>query len=291
MSQTFYFSIILRVEESTDYKETADALRAEFERIGTNNYVYQLEKGESGNYHWQCFVHVKDKVRDRTLWKRLSKDMPHKHSTKQPWGVKPCSDAGKEALRTYCMKSDHTKVWGPVGKKKLYTGADLVCMEQPWRWQSEILSLIRQEPDNRSVLWIYNESGNVGKSILMKYCKFNNLACRIPLGNAQQIKTSVIQKGVHTCYMLDMPRVRGKDEKIAELFSAIEEIKNGWVESCMYGKNQELMMMSPHVIVFSNQIPDLRLASADRWQVYEVEHKQNPLRRMSNSELFELNQN
>lgn len=91
------------------------------------------------------------------------------------------------------------------------------------------------------------------------------------MGTATQIKSSIITKGAHRAYMLDLPRVRGKDESLQNIFSAIEEIKCGWVETAMYGKWEELMMLPPHVFVFSNEQPRLSLCSADRWSIYQVD--------------------
>lgn len=167
------------------------------------------------------------------------------------------------------MKAD-TRVIGPFGLRPIYLGQDLVCLNNPYPWQQSILHAMQQPPDDRTIMWIYNARGNVGKTKLMKFCKWNGLAVRIPLGTATQIKSSVISKGVHRCYMLDLPRVRGKDERIQEVFSAIEEIKNGWVESAMYGKNEELMMLPPHVYVFSNEPPNMSFASLDRWRIRTI---------------------
>ena len=94
---------------------------------------------------------------------------------------------------------------------------------------------------------------------------------RVGLGSATQIKTSIIEKGAHRAYMVDLPRVRGSDERQQELFSALEEIKNGWVESPMYGKSAELLMEPPHIHIFSNELPNLTYASMDRWKIWMIE--------------------
>ena len=70
--------------------------------------------------------------------------------------------------------------------------------------------------------------------------------------------------------MVDLPRVRGTDERQQELFSALEEIKNGWIESPMYGKAAELLMEPPHIWIFSNELPNTSFMSQDRWKIYKV---------------------
>ena len=93
---------------------------------------------------------------------------------------------------------------------------------------------------------------------------------RVGLGSATQIKTAVIEKGAHTIWMVNLPRVRGGDERQQELFSALEEIKDGWVESPMYGKAAELLMEPPHIWIFSNELPNINCCSLDRWRVWHL---------------------
>lgn len=272
-TQVYYFSVIARCD---DAKFDHTLISGVFDRLDCNNYVFQMECGASGNYHYQCYIHTKQRYRPETLRRMLLLEGV------KSWGTKPCSTAGRVALQTYCMKTD-TRILGPWGLKTIYTGADLAVMKNPYVWQSEIIAMIQCTPDDRTIVWIQNAAGNVGKSKLMKFCKYKGLSVRIPLGTATQIKSSVIEKGPQTCYMLDLPRVRGREERMTEIFSAIEEIKNGWIESAMYGKTAELMMMPPHVIVFSNDAPNLNLASADRWVVYNINSTGEKLSQMSQS--------
>lgn len=181
-------------------------------------------------------------------------------------------------LAFYCMK-DLTREGGPwtdptytPKRISLYNFEDLECMAVPRPFQSTILDMVAQPPDDRTIHWIYEETGNVGKSKFLKYLRSRpefDMA-RIPMGTATQIKTSTIAKGPHKIYCVDLPRVRGSLETQHDLFSALEEVKNGWVESAMYGKNQELIMLPPHVFIFSNDLPKLSLTSADRWRIWTI---------------------
>ena len=184
--------------------------------------------------------------------------------------VKVASDAGKEKLKMYCMKDD-TRIAGPWADRPIYMGKDLACMKLPYEWQKDMQEIIESDPDDRTVYWIDDGTGSVGKS---KFCKYNRLkkkCVRIPLGNATQLKTNVIANGPSRCYVVDLPRTIGSTEKMQDLISAIEEVKNGWVVSAMHGKCHELLMEPPHVIVFSNMPPPFSLMSADRWKVYKID--------------------
>lgn len=251
-----------------DGKEELDSERLEqgLRHCDCTRFCFQLERGDDeGKLHWQCRVQLSVRKRTTTLARALATalDLPVGLFT-----VRPEHDAAASAL--YCMKED-TRVAGPWADRPIYMGRDLTCMRDPLPWQREVIRMIKAEPDDRSIIWIYNASGNVGKSKLCKWLRWGELATRIGLGTATQIKTSAIEKGAHRCYIVDLPRVRGSDETQAALFSALEDIKNGWVESSMYGKSAELLMEPPHVVVFSNDMPKLSYASLDRWKVFTID--------------------
>jgi hypothetical protein len=182
-------------------------------------------------------------------------------------------------LSFYVMKDD-TRIDGPwydpsynPKKRVIYEARDLECMKYPRMFQSEIMRICAGQPNDRDMNWVVNFSGSGGKSKLMKFMRMTLTwdMARVPMGSATQIKTSVIEKGAHKIYMVDLPRVRGSDERQQELFSALEEIKNGWVESPMYGKNAELLMEPPHIWIFSNELPNLSCASMDRWRIWKLD--------------------
>ena len=276
MSQCWRFSVLCRVCDTTDIhlfiKETLDT-------FGAKDYIFQLEQGDLGGYHYQIWLKQIDKIRMKTLCKKYLScppPNPRPSSSEANWDVRPMSSAGEAALKNYCMK-ERTRIIGPWGKRPIYTGQDLQMMSTPFPWQQSVLDLVASTPDDRTIYWICNEAGNVGKSKLCKFLCWTKKATLVPLGTATQIKTSVIVKGTHKCYLLDLPRVRGKDERLQELFSAIEEIKNGYVMSAMYGKCQEMFMSPPHVICFSNEMPKMSLCSADRWKVARLSSRDDPL--------------
>ncbi len=235
-----------------------------FEKVA-KKFIYQWERGSTGYVHCQAYVNLRTKsyYTGKPLGKLLSGlGMP---------GVqcRPSSEAGIIALQAYAMKED-TRIAGPWADHPIYRGQDLICMDTPYPWQKEILSIVASPPNDRKILWINDAGGNVGKSKLLKYLCYKKLAKRVPLGNATQLKTNVIVQGPARCYCVDMPRTTGTTEKMHDLISALEEIKNGWVSSAMYGKHQEMFMSPPHVIIFSNMPPPMELMSADRWEVYKV---------------------
>lgn len=232
-------------------------------------FVYQWERGHiAGKEHLQGYLNLKERS----------------YHTGKPLGAllnslglngaecKPASKEGIAALQAYVMKDD-TRIAGPWGDRPVYLGQDLTMLNSPYPWQATVISMIKKPPDDRTIVWINDTGGNVGKSKLLKKLCYEKLAKRIPLGNATQLKTNVVVQGPSRVYCVDLPRTVGSTEKMHDLISAIEEIKGGWVSSAMYGKHQELFMQPPHVLVFSNMPPPREMMSRDRWKTYKVDSK------------------
>lgn len=242
-----------------------------------DQWCFQLEKGtKEGKEHYQCRGIINPAQKTETLLTVIeARGYDRRDITFLPESNNSLAQGG---LSFYVMKDD-TRVEGPwydptynPRKRVTYEGRDLECMKTPREFQTWIMAQCATVPDDRTMYWIFNQSGCGGKSKLMKYMRMNpewDMA-RVPMGSATQIKTSVIEKGPHSIYMVDLPRVRGSDERQQELFSALEEIKNGWVESPMYGKNAELLMEPPHIFIFSNELPNLSFASMDRWRIFNL---------------------
>jgi len=254
-----------------DWREVA-AIMAEF----TSQWVFQLERGHHAEkFHFQGRMILPEGQMTETMLHIFEcRGFDRRDVTFNPESNKSIEQGG---LAFYVMKDD-TRYFGPwhdpsykPRKRITYEGRDLKCMENPRPFQKFIMDKISEEPNDRDMYWWYNRSGCAGKSKLMKYLRFTrDDFARVPMGSAIQIKTSCIEKGPHTTYMVDLPRVRGSDERQQELFSALEEVKNGWIESPMYGKAQELIMEPPHIHIFSNDLPNLAFASMDRWIVYMI---------------------
>lgn len=240
-------------------------------------WCFQLEKGhKNGKLHYQIRIIFTDALKQETLLTILeARFYDRRDITVNAESNNSITQGG---LAFYVMKDD-TRQQGPwhdpsyrIRKYVPYRMLDLQIMQTPLPFQQTIIDACALTPDDRTIHWVANFEGCAGKSKLMKYMRMmpEYDMARVPMGSATQIKTSVIEKGVHTIYMVDLPRVRGSDERQQELFSALEEIKNGWVESPMYGKAAELIMEPPHIWIFSNELPNLANASPDRWRVYTI---------------------
>lgn len=260
----FSFTFAQGQMELEAFKKHHVPMKKDFSRRA-KKFVFQLEQGEQqGGYHYQGHLNMKQKIRALTLARKLGS------------GVCPgiqvqlSSAPGKEALQDYCMKED-TRIAGPWADRPIYRGQDIaVVSDSPRPWQQDILDMIAAEPDDRSIICIIDPVGNKGKSKLVKYLVYNKKAKSMGMGNANQIKTNVCNQGASTCYLLDIPRTTGDNEPWRAMVSAIEAVKNGMVQSTMYGNDNMLTMMPPHVIIFTNSQPHLGRMSMDRWKLKTI---------------------
>lgn len=138
-----------------------------------------------------------------------------------------------------------------------------------WKpWQQSVLDILAEDPDARSIHWIHEPRGNVGKSFLARY-----LACRagtiISSGKAADIFNQVntaIDKGFPPRIIIcDVPRVCAKYVS----YQALEGLKNGLIYSGKY-EGGVCIFHQPHVICFANSRPDLDSMSRDRWKIHKI---------------------
>lgn len=140
-----------------------------------------------------------------------------------------------------------------------------------WReWQQRVLEFLDMEPDSRTIFWITDEKGNSGKSYLTKYLAMTREGVILASGKRDnifnQINRSITERNVvPQIILVDVPRCNYRYVS----YSAIEEIKNGLIYSGKYEGGQ-CIFDHPHVIVFSNEDPDLEMMSQDRWFIYGI---------------------
>lgn len=256
-----------------------------------DSYVFQLERGEKeGRDHYQGYIRCKIRTRHQTLLNKF-KDIfglipditiDERDSLLRNLSLSRMCGTREEAI-SYCTKSDTAIPDTIIRSKDLeqYNGEEIGFLSDPslrYPWQNEIMEHIftrdeesLQIPDDRTIMWITDTKGNSGKSKFIKYlCFTNNDIVKISFGTAGQLRSSIISIGPRKVYIVDMPRTLGDDDSVPSLLSAIEDIKNGYVVSSMYGKHQQLMMDPPHVIIFSNIVCPIGMMSEDRWRNYQI---------------------
>lgn len=251
------------VEHTDDNKDRLCKMLHQYAK----HWIFQAEYTE-GNPHYQGYVNLKEKDRSSTLGIKLNEEFR---------GIQflPASNDGKEKLKQYCLK-DHTRVAGPWSDTPIYLGEDLPS--ELSGWQKQLFDMLQQKPDRRSVLWIYEQDGKTGKSEFAKYMSFKHNAVFMSYGNSKDLLNIVFKMKNRKLYIFDLPRTKPVDISGSDLYSTIESIKDGMFINTKY-ETGICMMSSPHVVVFSNYLPDRKKLSFDRWKIYTI--KNNTLEKSS----------
>ena len=138
-------------------------------------------------------------------------------------------------------------------------------------WQKSIAQKLFEQND-REILWVYDKSGNNGKTILGKYLIDNNVF--YTRGGKVNDLTYRYQ-GEHTI-VLDL--VRSQEEYTP--YKLIETFKDGIIESNKYTSCTKYADKGfCQILVLANYMPEISKCSIDRWNIFELNN--NRLRDIS----------
>jgi len=224
----------------------------------STKFVFQEETGETGTEHLQGYVELKVKRRLTELKKYLG-DKIH-------WEVCRCTEQSIE----YCQKKDtrtgEVYKWGFPREIKTITNL------KPW--QREVYDMLQQEPDDRTIVWIYDPVGCNGKTSLLKYLVVH-AECIFTSGgkNADIINLIFNNKDYMTIHhnpiiLWNLPRTV---EAGHISYNALESIKDGCISNNKY-ECSSFVCPCPHVVVFANCLPNFGALTGDRWKVYTIEN-------------------
>lgn len=159
-----------------------------------------------------------------------------------------CSKEGK------VTKSSNIKVDKPL---------KILSLEQLYDWQLEIISIIEQEPDDRTIYWFWEPKGCVGKTCFSKYLSVKYDA--VPLSGKKNDILYCAAEFKSDIYIYDIER--SQEEFVS--YASIEKIKDGYYMCAKY-ESKPIVRNNPHVIVFANFHPDVTKLSSDRWSIVQL---------------------
>ncbi len=139
-------------------------------------------------------------------------------------------------------------------------------MDKPW--EIDILKIIDDVPNDRTIHWFYSVCGGIGKTTFMKYLITQKNA--IPLPNKTNDACHFIAKKmenddpINIC-IFDFPRTSLDHIN----YGIIEKIKDGMIISGKY-EGAECIFACPHVICFANEPPNTQTMSEDRWDIKRI---------------------
>jgi hypothetical protein len=229
------------------------------EKISEGNW--QSEIGKNGTEHLQIGLSFKN----AKTFKQMKKHFPTAHIE---------IAKNKFAVLEYCKKmktSDgNIKVEIKKNKFKIRT-KDPLKDKNLYDWQINLLKLIKNEPDDRTINWFWDPEGNIGKTSMAIHLVMNCNDVIYTSGKAADMKYGIM-KYIETTgkapSIIIIDYVRTIENYVS--YQGIEEIKNG----IFFNTKYECTMVTydpPHVIIFANFEPIYENLSIDRWNVIDCD--------------------
>jgi hypothetical protein len=225
------------------------------------HFVFQKEEGDSGYIHYQGRISLVKKRRKHELLKLFQNPPQYLEPTSNPEYTK--GDA------FYQQKID-TRIEGPWSDtdEEIYIPRQIREMDGLRPFQQHIVDNAT-EWDKRTINMIYCSKGNLGKSLLVGYCRAHRIGRALPpVNDYKDLLRMVCDLPTSRMYLFDMPRSLNKD-RLYQFFSAIETIKDGYAYDDRY-TFKEKVFDCPNIWIFSNTFPELTMLSMDRWKIWEI---------------------
>lgn len=217
-------------------------------------YIIGKETGTNDTPHLQGYIECKNAVFFKALKKQLLRSHIEKAKGTQKQNFDYCSKDNDFVSNMSFKKAKPLK--DPLEGKELHG------------FQQEILDIIKEEPDDRTVYWYWDAQGCKGKTTLAKHICMNYNAIYVQ-GDCKSIKYGVMdmieKRGEIDIVIMGLPR--SYEQYVS--YDAIESIKDGLFYSSKYESGM-CIFNPPHYIILANFKPDETKLSADRWDVREI---------------------
>lgn len=216
--------------------------------------VFGLEVGEQGTPHIQGYISLKKKARITELQKIPGLARASFRKVRN-----------ESACIEYCMKDNIEFKHGfPV---------ELRTITILKTWQKEIEMKCLEQPDERTINWLFDGNTNIGKTALTKYMvakhkaifftggKKTDIACQMALEkqNGKDLNNKLIIIFNYSCEEDDID------------YKAFEALKDGLISSSKY-KSSGLIFNHPHIWILANTLPDEAITKRrlNVWKVWSV---------------------
>ena len=139
-------------------------------------------------------------------------------------------------------------------------------------WQKALLEYIK--PSTREVIWVIGKHGNEGKSWFQEYMEskfgWGKVICGMDIKMKKGSICHVLSKRslmTIDTFLFDVGKANTENGVNYEL---LEKIKNGRTVASKFD-SKELKFKTPNtVVVFSNEKPDVKELSNDRWKIFRI---------------------
>lgn len=158
-------------------------------------------------------------------------------------------------------------------------------LNNPYIWQEFVRKeLLDKVPDDRTVDWIIDPVGNTGKSSFARayVSEVPTDGILMKIDNLDRMELTLIKKIENyrmkhykdpKVIFFDFPRA-SDPSKIISATALMEDAKSGHLETTFGGKHKEIEISDVHIVVLSNNAPDLSVLSVDRWRLWRLGGRQ-----------------
>jgi len=217
-------------------------------------YIVGKETATTGTPHLQGYIEKKKRFRPSELKLNKAIHWEYARGTRDD-NIKYCSKENKFDTNFIIDRS-----------------LNIIEEDKFYPYQKWLLNELKKTPDDRTIYWIWDEKGKIGKSAFAKHMavRYN---CICVGGKANDIFCGINKYKESKGYYPDIIIVDCPRDKIDYMnYGALEQVKNGLVFSGKYESNM-MVFASPHVVVFANSKPDVFKFSADRWVIKKIKDK------------------
>ena len=211
------------------------------------------EVGESGTPHLQGYIEFKTKKRPKSVFKN---ERIHWEKAK----------GNREQNLTYCSKDGDVKIRHGLPKE-----VKTISLDMMKSWQEDVLEEIEKQPDDRTIHWLWSETGGIGKTSFLKYLVVHENFTVLG-GKAADCRNGIVeyakQHNGQTPERVGINIPRSFDPQYVS-YEAYENIKDMLFYS---GKYEGGMICGncPHLYIFANFEPDRLNLSEDRWVIRKI---------------------
>lgn len=239
-------------------------------------WVFQKEKSDTGYEHWQLrFSAIKKRrIKDHIYnWRTKKCGLVFSEKALTPTSNSVFEGAERKVFK-YVLKED-TRVEGPWSDKD---EVKILTKSVQWikdhgldPWMREVVE-ISKTYDHRHINVMVDKVGNSGKTTFEDWFAFEDHGFDIWFGPIKDMEEEVAANCGRTCYTINLPRALNKKE-MSDFWQFVERLKDGRMRDARY-KSKRRKMERPVIWIFTNDKPDLRGQSADRWKFYEIENEE-----------------
>lgn len=133
-------------------------------------------------------------------------------------------------------------------------------------WQATLEALLREEADDRKIVFVVDPDGNNGKSWYTRfyYQRYPEKTQLLGVGKRDDMAHAIDE--TKTVFFVNVPR--GSMEFLQ--YSVLEMLKDRVVYSPKYDSRTKLLPGNAHVVVMSNEYPDMNALSNDRYEAMDI---------------------